>query len=475
MPCNYSQFGCTVQKKRDKLKDHEKTCIYRTVACLTQSCKDRVPISCYMDHLMDHLKGKHADKVRSYRLENGAEVAWNLTGIYMEFRSRHGQKAVQLGLKNISHDNNEFFIQVHLTRGQNEGVFLKFYSKILACGDEASKYRSYIRVFNVNQQFEFSCKAPVEKIDTKKPLPSMILHDEHIMRLLGEESYLRFEVRIESIDVVKAEPQPSTETSVHETIDNADSEPGQKRRKLESNEVLEPQPGPSGLNRTRSPAMSEASSLPESLLNRTTTWQNFGDTDVTDVNETDNNDDDIYIVPKNIRQLTTEEPQAGPSGLNRGRASSQNPSSPRYSPTSPSYNPTSPQYSPTSPSYSPVSPQYSPTSPSYSPTSPSYTPTSPSYTPTSPSYSPVSPSNSPAPSASQTRYSVRVSNLQADVTEGNLAQVFGDAGPYAAISMGYPGTAEITYYTQGAAILACEMFDKRNTILGSKIRVRPDF
>ena len=87
----------------------------------------------------------------------------------------------------------------------------------------------------------------------------------------------------------------------------------------------------------------------------------------------------------------------------------------------------------------------------------------------------MSPSNSPPPSASHTRYRVRVSNLQADVTEGNLAQVFGDAGPYADISMGYPGTAEITYYTQGAAILACEMFDKRNTILGSKIRVRPDF
>ena len=133
---------------------------------------------------------------------------------------------------------------------------------------------------------EFSRRASVEAIDAKNPLPSLKIEGGFYKELVEDGSIPSMDIRIESVIQVKQEARPSTETE----------DPARKRFKFD------PQPGPSGLNtHATSPDRATDSSSPaESVTNRTSVWQEFGDTDNTETEEESNSN--------------SSTPQPGPCG-----------------------------------------------------------------------------------------------------------------------------------------------------------------
>ena len=107
MPCAFAKFGCGVELKKAALKDHEKTCIYRTITCLSPTCDELHPISSYMDHVRE----KHANDVKIWT-ENELILPLNLK-TYFEAMRRNKEPSVST-LNVLCHDNHQFFVKTKL-------------------------------------------------------------------------------------------------------------------------------------------------------------------------------------------------------------------------------------------------------------------------------------------------------------------------------------------------------------------------
>ena len=141
MPCNFAQFGCGLSLKKANLKDHEKTCIYRTITCLSPTCEQVHPISSYMDHLRE----KHANGEIKIRTENEVSQVLNLANYFRTMQRMNRIMGTRLDILFL--DDHHFVLTTKLLA---EGT-LQFHAKILACGDQASNYRVSIRVYNAQK------------------------------------------------------------------------------------------------------------------------------------------------------------------------------------------------------------------------------------------------------------------------------------------------------------------------------------
>ena len=138
MPCIFQQFGCTVVRKKENMKAHETACHYRTISCLHFKCKEVSPISSYLDHL----KEKHNSKAVKICDTNEVKWASNFNKYFHDLNLKGrgiAQKIVCL-VQNGYH----FIIDMQISFTGST----KFYTKILACGDESEKYRACIRILS---------------------------------------------------------------------------------------------------------------------------------------------------------------------------------------------------------------------------------------------------------------------------------------------------------------------------------------
>ena len=155
IPCQFSQFGCKSFLKRDKLKEHEKSCNFRTVPCVLL-CKAIIPIASYIDHV----KEKHPHQItiantnkKSFTLDvpRHFELLKQRRGEHRQFLGRIGIKTVL----HLRHDEQNFFVQLCTSQTPYEETkkiaHISFYTHMVACRNQASNYRVRIKVSNAQK------------------------------------------------------------------------------------------------------------------------------------------------------------------------------------------------------------------------------------------------------------------------------------------------------------------------------------
>ena len=143
--------------QRVDLKEHEKSCHYRTIPCLIYGCKELYPISSYMDHLKE--KHKSGDPKVSFQLGSGISLQTDYIGKFRNERDRHPDDQDRLLRKirylNLQLNGNQFLVEIMASQSVQEfedgTCFMTFNTKILTTGEEAKNYRVFIKVFNASK------------------------------------------------------------------------------------------------------------------------------------------------------------------------------------------------------------------------------------------------------------------------------------------------------------------------------------
>ena len=345
MLCRFEEYGCKVLMKKETLNDHEKICDFRIVSCPVIGCDEEVSISSYMKHL----KEKHGDFCEISN-DNKTQFEMNYKTSFENLKKHrrldgfieNDEVFLWQSLVHLRQNDHHFFTSITLEQSLEQEIAktatISFFPQILSCKEEAAKYRIRIKVSNQDKDLELSLKACIDSIDESDPDPAIEIDENFFRQLTEDGSFPDVEIQIESI--CKEKPQPSSSTEATKNTSEATNKeaedlmphpkrrPATKRRRVDAaamdseSDAGAPQDLDPGPRRPISPdRSSEASSLPESLLNRTSVWQGFGDTDVADSTETDNNDeDDNQLRSEQMRQVhQVEQGQARELVRNRNR------------------------------------------------------------------------------------------------------------------------------------------------------------
>ena len=152
MPCGFTKFGCSAVMVKVEMKEHEKTCHYRSIPCLISGCKVLYPISSYMDHL----KEKH--RTGELISQSGSKISLqtDYIGKFRKERERHPNNVLRkVRYWNLEYDGNQFLVEIKATQSEQEfehgTAFVTFHTRILTAGEAAKRYRVFIRVFNASK------------------------------------------------------------------------------------------------------------------------------------------------------------------------------------------------------------------------------------------------------------------------------------------------------------------------------------
>ena len=156
MPCKFSEFGCPLLLKKDKLRPHQKKCVHRTFPCLVDRCKEICSIRSYIDHL----KKKHSKKRPNATFRSDNQVNLQIDGLqkfqtgWRKERRERGSETILFVIRYdiLKHDNQQFLVETKFYQDnddyEDETVSLEFRTHILTVGEEADNYRVYIKVSN---------------------------------------------------------------------------------------------------------------------------------------------------------------------------------------------------------------------------------------------------------------------------------------------------------------------------------------